>query len=245
MSSLPQVASEPTEVASVDTKKYASFEIWGMKLPLPPWAVYCISAFVVIGSGGSAYLKFVHPILRERTAVNQVKIDESSRHIYETPESETKMLDAPDAGLLVVRHYSSDGCLLILRRNAGRNQAVIPTWIPAKSIEAEAAPGRLASNSGFQFPGGYNHRMFSALMLLPASVKSSEETETQVCTGRCVNPHQGPFNWWNGEQKGCWIAVWRRWQEGCQHYQWFNTCNGYWDSEPTGAPRVYWTCCVH
>jgi|GEM_PF-2913766 len=67
----------------------------------------------------------------------------------------------------------------------------------------------------------------------------------QGCQRRCLDPHPGEFRWWNGQQNGCWIQVWRSWPDGCQHYQWFNSCNGYWDSYPNGAPRVYWTCCVH
>ncbi|HEV7397015.1 MAG TPA: hypothetical protein VGN86_10930 [Pyrinomonadaceae bacterium] len=65
------------------------------------------------------------------------------------------------------------------------------------------------------------------------------------CQRRCLDPHPGAFQAWNGQQNGCWIQVWRRWPEGCQHYQWFNSCNGYWDSYPNGAPKVVWTCCIH
>lgn len=65
------------------------------------------------------------------------------------------------------------------------------------------------------------------------------------CQGRCADPHPGPFQFWNGQQNGCLVQVWRKWRDGCQHYQWYNSCNGYWDIYPNGAPRVYWTCCVH
>ena len=75
--------------------------------------------------------------------------------------------------------------------------------------------------------------------LLNATVQSSG------CRRRCLDPHPGAFRSWYGQQNGCWIQVWRSWPEGCQHYQWFNSCNGYWDSYPNGAPRVYWNCCVH
>ena len=67
----------------------------------------------------------------------------------------------------------------------------------------------------------------------------------QGCQGKCLDPHPGQFQAWNGQQNGCWVQVWRRWPEGCQHYQWYNACNGYWDSYPNGAPKVFWTCCVH
>ena len=66
-----------------------------------------------------------------------------------------------------------------------------------------------------------------------------------ACRGRCLDPHPGAFKYWNGQQNGCWVQVWRSWPEGCQHYQWYNACNGYWDNHPNGAARVYWSCCVH
>ena len=73
----------------------------------------------------------------------------------------------------------------------------------------------------------------------------SATTQAPSCRGRCLDPHPGTFRQWTGQQNGCWVQVWRSWPEGCQHYQWYNSCNGYWDSYPNGAPRVYWNCCVH
>ena len=70
-------------------------------------------------------------------------------------------------------------------------------------------------------------------------------TQVPSCRGKCLDPHPGQFRFWYGQQNGCWIQVWRGWPEGCQHYQWFNSCNGAWDVYPNGAPHVYWTCCVH
>jgi len=70
-------------------------------------------------------------------------------------------------------------------------------------------------------------------------------TQAPSCRGRCLDPHPGQFRQWSGQQNGCWVQVWRGWPEGCQHYQWYNSCNGYWDSYPNGAPKVYWSCCVH
>jgi hypothetical protein len=74
---------------------------------------------------------------------------------------------------------------------------------------------------------------------------SSLNAAVQTCGRRCLDPHPGEFRYWNGQQNGCWIQVWRAWPEGCRHFQWYNSCNGYWDSYPNGAPRVYWDCCVH
>jgi len=76
-----------------------------------------------------------------------------------------------------------------------------------------------------------------------ASVRHT--STVQGCSRKCLDPHPNAFRFWYGQQNGCWVQVWRSWPEGCQHYQWFNSCNRYWDLHPNGAPKVNWTCCVH
>lgn len=66
------------------------------------------------------------------------------------------------------------------------------------------------------------------------------------CQGRCINPHPGAdFQSWDGQENGCLVQKWRRWTDGCTHYQWYDRCQNTWDNEPDGRPRVTWTCCVH
>ena len=77
------------------------------------------------------------------------------------------------------------------------------------------------------------------------SILTSAAAQVPACKRRCLDPHPGEFRYWYGQQNGCWVQVWRGWPEGCQHYQWYNTCNVSWDMHPNGAPRVYWSCCVH
>jgi hypothetical protein len=85
----------------------------------------------------------------------------------------------------------------------------------------------------------------NVMQSLFVSSRPNSMVQGNPCSGRCLDPHPGAFRFWYGQQNGCWIQVWRAWPEGCQHYQWYNSCNGYWDSYPNGAPRVYWNCCVH
>jgi hypothetical protein len=67
-----------------------------------------------------------------------------------------------------------------------------------------------------------------------------EPAQGQGCSGRCLNPHPGPFNWWYGVQRSqCEVEVWRQWSDGCRHVQLFNTCQQVWE------PNVQWVCCVH
>jgi len=65
------------------------------------------------------------------------------------------------------------------------------------------------------------------------------------CQGQCVEPHPGDFKSWNEQVDSCTVKVWRRWPDGCLHYQGYNTCTGAWDNKPDGTPKVSWTCCVH
>jgi len=57
--------------------------------------------------------------------------------------------------------------------------------------------------------------------------------------GRCLNQHPGGFNTWYGARQGCVVEVWRRWADGCQHFQYFDACHGSWDQQ------IHWTQCVH
>jgi len=50
-------------------------------------------------------------------------------------------------------------------------------------------------------------------------------------------PHPWPFRSWWGPANGCWAPFYRQWNDGCTHYQMFNTCSGQWD------PRITWTFC--
>ena len=211
MSSLSDIASETPEVAASGARKFAHFELWGMKIPVPQWAIYCLGALVVIGSGTSAYFKFLQPMLKKEADARLIQYQEYQNHVFEEPvPPPQRFFDSLDEGLLIVKYYPSDGCLQALRRNPGRNQAVIAHWIQAKSIEVEKPPGNMASLQGSQFQGPPNDNLMLSALTSGAPAPVREETETQGCTGGCVSPHQGPFNWWNGEQRGCWIAVWRR-----------------------------------
>lgn len=66
------------------------------------------------------------------------------------------------------------------------------------------------------------------------------------CSGKCLDPHPGKFTTSEGQRRDqCWVQVWRRWPDGCTHWQWFDRCNTRWDADAAGRPRVTWTCCVH
>jgi hypothetical protein len=242
MSSPIEAPSAPPSDAE-PKKGEGAFDFLG-KIPHPKWAVFCVGVVTVLGSLVPFYTKVVEPWIKQpqtRTAeTDTLQFKEYQKHFGEQPRNKQPVFESADLGSLIVQFYSSDGCLLVLRKNPGPNQLEIGHWIPASSI-SEHPPGRIETRSSitqhFQEDVPFLTAQIRPLALIGAA--------SAPVSGNCVNPHPGPFRSWNGEQRTCWLAVWRAWPDGCQHYQWFNTCNGYWDIEPNGAPRVYWTSCTH
>lgn len=239
------------------------------RIPRPKWAVFCVGVVTVLGSLVPLYTKVVGPwvdqrqaaiasrtaesnaekqkfdaeaaeslIKKEKAEADRLQFKEYQKHFSERPRNSQRVFDAADLGSLIVQFYSSDGCLLVLRKNPGPNQAQITHWIPASAIN-EAPPGRIETRSSI------TQHFQEDVQFLTAQIRRSSLTGATSAPVACLNPHPGPFRSWNGEQRNCWLAVWRAWPDGCQHYQWFNTCTGNWDIEPNGAPRVYWTSCTH
>ncbi|HEV2801365.1 MAG TPA: hypothetical protein VGW12_12750 [Pyrinomonadaceae bacterium] len=195
---------------------------------------------------------------KEKIEQQLAEFREYQFHYGQDPISTRELFNNPDLGLLSVSYFNTDGCLRVTRRGPGQSQAVKTYWIPAKSFPLDSPPGKLEGLTGASrqettrdqsflntvLQNATNGFAFFNPFVSPPAAIAGRESSAQ-CGGRCSDPHPGQFQFWNGQQNGCWIQVWRRWPEGCQHYQWFNSCNGYWDNYPNGAPRVYWTCCVH
>lgn len=256
----------PPEGSKPPASGYNNFEGFGLKIPLPPWAVYCLAILVILGVALSLGSKLILPIIdkraaqsradqaeldkkaaqdranKEKTEKEKAQIQEYQKHFNEGSTRTQKLFDTPDIGSLTVTYYPSDGCLLVKRRNPGPNEVEIPHWILAQSIQYQQAPGRLAGDrreSRLQNPDLDHPNLQLVAMNLDAAIPQ------QPCRGRCQDPHGGEFQSWSGQQVGCFMQIWRKWPDGCLHYQWYNSCYGYWDSWPNGAPKVYWTCCVH
>lgn len=148
----------------------------------------------------------------------------------------------PDKGSLKYSLYD-DYTVLITRTSAGPQPIVINTWVPNPPA-TDAAPPSLPPTLSQESPrngdnaGGPLLGQISFTSLILSESPASPQ-------GQCLNPHPGQFRSWYGEKNGCWVAVYREWQDGCTHYQWYNACYNYWDTHPNGAPKVYWTRCVH
>lgn len=79
-----------------------------------------------------------------------------------------------------------------------------------------------------------------------AAVVPSLVARVFAAGGRCVaGQHPGRFVWHYGSRDGCWVEVWRRYEDGCEQVQMLHACSGTWDTNQDGTPRVRWTSCVH
>lgn len=146
---------------------------------------------------------------------------EYGRHIAEDPEIAAVLMD-DSRGKLTAKRYSDD-CIILARKHPN---------------------GRTHSKLVVHFEGDDD--------TLPRARRSIEDVvmdATQVLAASrppsCLNPHPGRFETWYGDRNGCWIDVWRRWPDGCQHVQGYNSCHNVWDSHPDGSARVKWTHCSH
>jgi hypothetical protein len=232
-------------------------------LPLPKWAVgvlalMLIAGLVLVGSYWG-YTRFSGKVLLPQENVDDY--NETSKHDLEPDATkETQEVSFGDGVKVTIRHFHTDGCVEVLRtsqslltdkhwlRDLSRVQLPPP---PRAALFDQLGPGQaqlasvLASFEFFHTPN--ITRASPSWSATPPVVSSLNSFAAQGpgCNRRCLNPHPGAFKSWNGAKNGCWLQVWRRWPEGCTHFQWFNTCYNVWDSNPDGSPKVTWTCCVH
>jgi hypothetical protein len=164
---------------------------------------------------------------------------------------------------VIVTHYRSDGCVSVLRVGASEpvfnkdplhagQQTPAPGPVDGGVQGSLNTPAKPEANHGAgneqKLRPGYTAVLRNVDLqmhsLLPPG-ESYEAASTGMFTGKCLNPHPGPYTTSTGRTQGCWRQMWRKWADGCTHYQWFNSCNSSWDADATGKPRVYWTACTH
>jgi len=156
-------------------------------------------------------------------------------------------------GETVATFFDSDGCIAIAR--PGVPLPYLPQ--PQPTLEWSLGPGRRPPSKAptEALPLG----AATAPALPPAPTASDASARDPMLAARGVDgdvkapskprlirvqascwsngPHPWPFTTWWGPANGCWAPFYRRWNDGCTHYQMFNTCIGQWD------PRIYWTFC--
>ena len=202
-----------------------SISLFGMTLPLPRWALSGFGVIAVCGAGVFVYQQLYPQTpdlvnLKQANRVLQSEVTEYGVHMSDVP---TSTYADPD-GAFILKTFS-DKCVMIQRKIGGR---VLTKLV----LDLDRLASLQADGDAHQ-PAGENPL---ARAIMP----------TVEAAGQCqVGTHQGPFTTKYGARDGCWVQVWRTFKDGCQHYQMFNSCGGFWDTNPDGSPKVSWTHCVH
>lgn len=205
-----------------------TFEGFGMKVPLPTWGP-AVLVFVIV-AGAAVYGVFYgldHLRHDDQNAVRVkaselVQLNESAKHFGEPPESSlTVYRDA--RGGLDVQLFPSDGCLLVRRSSPDPRAPVINLFIQDPRQLHDTVPPKFAAEPLFS--------------LEPAAWAGEPSTCAQLFA---TQQHPGTFRWEYGQRSddGCWVQVWRHFEDGCVHWQPFNSCNNTWGG-------ITWTACKH
>ncbi len=248
--------SEASSAPGGNPHEIGTLKFLGMEFPLPAWARVPLSIIVVIAVPIFIFitLEHMHSDANANQALNRTKEqlqqittdlknaqdrlrnarDDYEEYVRHTSESGAEFHHDPN---LTVKYYQSDGCIYVLRAANG-------VWLkdPTRGTAPAPSPGKL--HATLQVP--LAAASVIPAVYSPASGQAPGVVEQRSRTrGACLNPHPGKYQSRDGQRRGCWLQVWRQWADGCQHYQWFNTCSSYWDTDSRGQPVVYWTSCTH
>jgi hypothetical protein len=233
---------------------------FSLTLPLPTWAVGVLALMLILGlvlvGSFLGYSRFSGRVLVPRESVEDY--NETTKHELE-PETtkETKELTFDDGVKVTVKHFHTDGCVEVLRTSQSlftdkhwlRDLSKVqPPPTQGAALFHELGPEQAQSASmlaSFELFHPLNAKKASTPTHSVVPLLTFTAARAPACNRKCLNPHPGNFQSSNGTVNGCWLQVWRRWTDGCAHYQWYNTCHNFWDNNPDGSPKVTWTCCVH
>ena len=155
------------------------------------------------------------------------------------PYKRLKVSDKNDD--LAYTYFPSDGCVLIKHMKNGVIKSDLVRAAPPPTSARSDQPQEGTSRNADLWLDGKIH-------LPPTFLHVSEERTANATVnedhghgeeqGYCLNPHPGQFVWWTGQPLDqCWIPIFRKFNDGCTHYQLQNRCNGEWN------PAINWTYC--
>jgi hypothetical protein len=160
-------------------------------------------------------------------------------------------LHTDGAGETVATYFESDGCIAIRRPGVKLPYLDHPgdnvEWSLGPSFKIQVgAPESVPSSYRLDKPNDW-YRTASlnrdrAATLQPSQNEGDESQEqkppeaAKVQSG-CLNPHPWAFQSWWGPANGCFAPMYRKWADGCLHYQVYNSCTGQWDA------RITWVTC--
>ena len=177
----------------------------------------------------------------------RAKLEEYKFHFGEKGQ----VLTAPN-GWVKITTYPSDGCILISRKDANSPYGSrLDDWIlsPLK-VPKSTPPDAAAKPASFDVsqppPGAPDRpdavppgelRSIAFAQSIRQELGQADRRLMPVQSG-CQNPHPGSVRSSWGKPNGCWVPLFRTWRDGCNHYQWYNSCSGQWN------PKIYWNFCA-
>lgn len=198
--------------------------------------------------------------LQKVTDVTKKKLTEAQKHINSRDRFERNTIEnSPE--IVTADFYPSDGCIHISRTQPpqqipnhkskdevhyGSEQDI---WIPdpnfnfnSGSVKTDPSLNSSATTTEQLTPSEITDPLRNAKNTKKISNSSSSSPsllkKAGMFQGTCLNPHPGYFQVQNVPVNACEVQVWRRFVDGCTHYQMYNACTGQW------APGVVWTFCV-
>ena len=159
-------------------------------------------------------------------------------------------IHSDNGGDTVATYFESDGCIAITRPGARLPYLDHPgdnvEWSLGPSLKSQiqsSSPSPSATSAVRRDHSASESLVEPSLrgMLAPHGDTSHLEGRKRPRLMRvqegCLNPHPWPFQSWWGPANGCFAPLYRKWNDGCMHYQMYNSCTGQWD------PRIFWTTC--
>lgn len=249
---------QPGALGDVETRNGTwakNIRIGSLELPIPSWCVPAFGIIVIIYAGFTLLSEPVQTVYSRYLLGKAEEQDQYEAYLHTNETPVTVLNAAALGGTLDAKLYASDGCVSVSWRGGAATTAPHPHFI-RKITKEEAgapAPGRVelsVPNAAGEpvrasLEGVLGLSMISTLVDRYAHAPGDGLPAQPVGQSNCLNPHPAPFNSSYGSRNGCWVQVWRNFQDGCVHYQWFNSCSNFWDVNPDGSPRVYWTQCRH
>ncbi len=242
--------AQPSEGTARTTIEFLGLH---MEIPLPKWAIACL-AVLLIATVAVTGIYWLHNRITGEVLVPEAQMnayEESYFHSAELGELKASREETFDSTRVTVNYFKSDGCVQVVRTLPnGKHDA---PWIFGPNPHFAENHGDHALNSSFQQGKPQASPAAATDLKLISYEPKLEFAEDRphpaplrrVAGENCPNPHPGKFSARTEQVSKCSVKVWRTFEDGCVHYQYFNPCAGTWEVNADGSPRVVWTKCVH